>query len=484
MFSLSHRTVSLSGSLLLLLSAAVPARGQLPPITAATPSPVSIPQSLGFEDAYTLGAGDRIQVTLFQVPEYSGPTQVLVDGSVNLPLAGSVFVEGLSLREAADAISQQYAPYYRRPIVTLSLLAARPVRFSVSGEVGSPGSYTVNISTEGGGQTLVAARLPSLTSALQTAGGVTSSADIRQIQIRRPQRVSASQVTTQVMTVNLWDLLQEGQLVNDIVLRDGDSIVIPAAETINLMEARQLASANLYAATGRPIDVVVVGEVKRPGTHTLALGNSSDTEGLVPTVTRAIQVAGGITETANVRQIQVRRQTASGNTQTLDIDLWKLLQEGDVNQDTVLQHGDTIQIPIATELDPAVATELAAATFSPDTIQVYVVGEVMNPGTVEVRPNTPLNQALLAAGGFDNQRARRQSVTLIRLNPDGTVVERPLPIDFASGLNDENNPALRNNDVIVVGRSGLTSFSDTLSNIVRPIGSLFPIVNILRLFGL
>lgn len=479
MSNFQKHTASVASALIVLSGVAAPAYSQLQPAV-----PISVAQSIFVEDAYTLGPSDRIQVTIFRVPEYTGPQQVLVDGTLNLPLAGSVFVEGLTLQQAAAAISARYAPFYRRPIVTLSLLAPRPIRYSVAGEIDRPGSYTFNVSGDSGGQTLTSAKLPTLTTALQNAGGVTSSANVRQIQIRRTQRLSPTQSTTQLLTVNLWDLLQEGDLTQDITLRDGDTILIPAASTLNLAETRRLAGANLYAATRRPIDIVVVGEVKRPGTHTLALGGDNNAEALIPTVTRAIQVAGGITETANVRQIQVRRQTASGRVQTLDVDLWKLLQTGDVNQDTVLQNGDTVYIPVATALDPAEATELAAATFSPTSIQVYVVGEVNQPGIVEVPPNTPLNQAILAAGGFNNRRARRDSVKLIRLNPDGTVAERTIEIDFANALNDDNNPALRGNDVIVVGRSGLASLSDTLGAITTPIGQIFPIVNILRLFGL
>jgi len=46
------------------------------------------------------------------------------------------------------------------------------------------------------------------------------------------------------------------------------------------------------------------------------------------------------------------------------------------------------------------------ASFSPTTIQVSVVGEVKNPGLVNIPPNTPLNQGLLTAGGFNNSRAK------------------------------------------------------------------------------
>ncbi len=135
----------------------------------------------------------------------------------------------------------------------------------------------------------------------------------------------------------------------------------------------------------------------------------------IPTVTKAIQVAGGITQSADIRRIQVRRLTKGGSEQVIDVDFWKLLQAGDMRQDLPLQDGDTVVIPVAKTISPADATTLASASFSPDKISVYVVGEVAKPGLVQVPPNTPLNQAILAAGGFNN-RAKQGSVKFVRLN--------------------------------------------------------------------
>jgi polysaccharide export outer membrane protein len=111
---------------------------------------------------------------------------------------------------------------------------------------------------------------------------------------------------------------------------------------------------------------------------------------------------------------------------------------------------------------------------------VYVVGEVGRPGIVQVPPNTPLNQAILAAGGFNN-RAKKGSVNFIRLNSNGTVTQRSVPVDFSKGINEANNPPLRNNDTIVVGRSTLAGITDTLGSVVSPIGGLFAIFSILGL---
>jgi polysaccharide export outer membrane protein len=157
------------------------------------------------------------------------------------------------------------------------------------------------------------------------------------------------------------------------------------------------------------------------------------------------------------------------------------LRTGDLSQDVILQDGDTITIPTATALDPGEANQLASASFSPNTIVVNVVGEVTRPGAIPVPPNTPLNQAVLAAGGFDNRRARKRSVELVRLNPNGTVERRDITVDLAQGINDQSNPTLRNNDVVLVRRSTLANVTDTLGTILSPASAIF---DLLRVFGI
>jgi polysaccharide export outer membrane protein len=159
------------------------------------------------------------------------------------------------------------------------------------------------------------------------------------------------------------------------------------------------------------------------------------------------------------------------------------LKDGDLYQDVILQAGDTVTIPTATQLSPAETTELASASFSPDSIRVNVVGEVKQPGTVQIPPNSTLNQAILAAGGFDLKRANTRIVELIRLNSDGTVSKQQIPINFAQGINDKTNPSLHNNDIVVIGRSGLAKFSDGLSSVLAPVNTL-PVFSILNLVGL
>ncbi|HEY9657251.1 MAG TPA: SLBB domain-containing protein [Allocoleopsis sp.] len=304
-----------------------------------------IPASDGVEgdlESYTLGVGDQINISVFGAPEYSGTALVLPDGLLALPTAGSVYVEGMTLQEAAAAITAQYSAFIKRPYVTVSLAALRPVRVAIAGEVTRPGSY------------------------------------------------------------NLSDEEQSG----------------------------------------------------------------------FPTLTDAITQAGGITARANLRQIQVRRQQA-GTEQTMDVDLWEMLNTGDLKRDIILHGGDSIYIPTADALAPDEALQLGSASFAPDTMTVYIVGEVNTPGAIQLPQNTPLNQAIMAAGGFNLRRAETDSVKLVRLNENGTVTQEKIPIDFRQGIDVENNPTLQNNDVVVVGRSNLAEFSDTADQVLSPFSRVF-----------
>lgn len=468
-------------TLLTLIAVACPSptKAQLPSSDHLTPARTEIAQSVQPEIDYTLGGGDRIRITVFEVPEYGGDFQIPPGGDLSLALIGRVSVGGLTQEQAATAIAAKYARFLKRPIVTVSLISPRPINIVVSGEVSRPGSFTVGLQ-EGAGDT-PGVQYPTVVGAIVLAEGVTLAADISQVQLRRSQS-SGSQ---QVITLNLKELVQTGNVRQDITLRDGDTIFVPTATSVNLAEIRQFATASFAVAPTKPRTVTVVGEVNRPGAYVVIGGAATEgtgsSAGGLPTVTRAIQLAGGITSEANIRDVQIRRLTNGGGEQNINVNLWQLLQNGDSSQDTLVQDGDTIGIPPATDVNPAEATALADTNISPATIQVSVVGEVKNPGLVNLPPNTPLNQALLTAGGFNNSRAKRRSVDLIRLNPDGSVTKRSVPINLAGGINEQNNPTLRDNDIVVVNRSGLARAGDTLGVLFSPLGGILSIFNFLGL---
>ncbi|MEH1921470.1 SLBB domain-containing protein [Nostoc sp.] len=465
------------------VSSASLAQGQ--PLPPTTPSP-SIQTQI--DTNYLLGGGDLVRVNVFEVPEYTGEYQVPPGGAINLPLIGSVSVLGLTTEQASDEIARRYARFLKRPLISVNLLSPRPINIFVAGEVTRPGAYTLSLS--GGAGNNPGVQYPTVLAALTTAQGVTLAADVTQVQLRRKTGRSSEQT----VTVNLKELIQTGTSSQDITLRDGDTIVVPTATNFNIAESRNLFAANFAASQTTPRTVTIIGEVNRPGSYLVTPGNTDAqaqagaTAGTatasptgLPNVTRVIQLAGGITAQADVRHLRLRRPTRNGSEQAIDINLWQLLQSGDANQDIIVQDGDTIVIPTATEINPAEATQLATTTLSPARIQVGVVGEVKRPGLTDVQPNSSLNQAILAAGGFNDARASSSAVDLIRLNPNGSVTKRIVKVDFSAGINEQTNPILRNNDVVVVNRSGAAKTGDTINTITGPLGI---VLNLLNLFGL
>lgn len=345
-----------------IITPPIPERTIIPPPTSAFP----------YEESYTLGPSDQIQIDIFDVPELSGATAgryiVQLDGTINLIWVGPVKVQGLTLQQAEQVISQAYARFVRNPLITVSLVETRALRISVAGEVKRPGAYV--ISPEGATDNRI------LVEAGGADGGVT----------------------------NQW-----------------------------------------------------------------------------PTVTKALQTAGGITQFADLRRVQVRRPLSDGSLEIIDVNLWELLRTGELNQDIRLRDRDAIVIPTATTLNESEALVLGSANLSPEIIRVNVIGEVPNPGVIEISPNTPMNQALLAAGGFNRPRARTSKVELVRLSPNGTAIRRTVDVDLASGVNDRTNPALRDFDTIIVSRNGTAVFSDNVNAILDPFDRFFGIFN--TIFG-
>ncbi len=210
-------------------------------------------------ESYKLGGGDRILVEILEVPDLTRGYEVFSDGSVNLPLIGLVSIRGRTLVEATNLIRNAYRRVLKDPIVTVSLVAARPLNVGVIGEVTRPGNFTITL-TPGSGDTATV-QYPTVTQAIRLAEGVTGVADIRNIRIRPPQPDGPDQV----LNVNLWKFLQEGDISQDIILQDRDTILIPTVANFNQAEARQFATANFSPPPEKPRSISIVGQVTRPG---------------------------------------------------------------------------------------------------------------------------------------------------------------------------------------------------------------------------
>jgi polysaccharide biosynthesis/export protein len=240
----------------------------------------------------------------------------------------------------------------------------------------------------------------------------------------------------------------------------------------------------------RPIRVSLVGQVERPGLYSLTTTESSQTEGTgnsisgLPTVVDAIQKAGGITQTANLREVVLQRRLPGNPARYKQarLNLLDLVLEGNQSQNPFLFGGDTIRLTEAQEA-PKEALELASVNLSPQVIRVNVIGEVDSPGLKQLQANTPLVQAVLAAGGPKTRRANKGNVELVRINRNGSATLERFEIDLNQSASNQKNPPLRDGDTVKVNRSSLAQVSDAINAVSQPVSGLVTIWSLFRLIN-
>jgi polysaccharide export outer membrane protein len=145
--------------LLLLLCGCASHVGRLPPLPSGDGAP------------YLLGAGDTLQVVVYDQPDLSGTFRISGSGMIAMPLVGTVAAHGLTVDQFQQRLVERLqASALKSPDVTLSVSEYRP--FFILGEVRNPGSY---------------AYVPNMTvlTAVAIAGGFTYRASEREISVTR-----------------------------------------------------------------------------------------------------------------------------------------------------------------------------------------------------------------------------------------------------------------------------------------------------------
>jgi len=244
---------------LLLCSNAVFAQVPLPPTPADVASAAGHP-------LLTLGPGDQVKMEVFGRPEMDTTTYVTEDGTMRIPLAGSVKVAGLSPTEGAQKVEAALrdGQFLVDPHVTLTLTQSKSQRISVLGEVRSPGRYAIESNT-------------TILDLMAQAGGVNEKAsDV--VYILRPD----SSGTLQRIPVDLRGTMnsQDAMPAALQTLHTGDSIYVPAAS-----------------------QAYIAGEVRTTGPFRLDTGM---------TVLQAIARAGGVTERGSTRRVSIKRRDPKG----------------------------------------------------------------------------------------------------------------------------------------------------------------------------
>ncbi len=146
-------------------------------------------------EAYTLGPGDRILISVFEVPDLSMEVRLNDAGILNYPLLGELKLVGLTTRELGKLITAGLkGPYVLDPSVTVTIIEYRP--FYIRGEVKKPGGIPYQ---------------PSLTlhGAIALGGGFTERAAKRKITV-----IHSADPAKQERLIGLNDTISPGDVIN------------------------------------------------------------------------------------------------------------------------------------------------------------------------------------------------------------------------------------------------------------------------------
>jgi polysaccharide biosynthesis/export protein len=162
---------------------------------------------------YLLGAGDLLQITVFESKELNTTVRVSSRGHVTLPLLGQIKVKGLTAREAEIEIEKAYqSKYIKDPHVSVFVKEHMSKRVTLVGQFKQPGTYEYPSQ-----QTLL--------DVMALAGGLTDKAG-NMVQVRRHDVRPGE---PNVLVIDLDRLIKSGQTDLNVSINGGDIIFAPEA---------------------------------------------------------------------------------------------------------------------------------------------------------------------------------------------------------------------------------------------------------------
>ena len=239
---------------------------------------------------YVVGSQDVLTVTCYDQADMSGKFTVEADGTFTYPYIGRVKAGGLTLRAIEQRLKKLLVDegYFRNPQITVAVDVYKSQKVFIVGEVRLAGTYPLS-----GDMSLV--------EVLARAGSTLPSASGEAIIVHASGASGPTLPTDKdakdILRVDLREL-QNGQFSQNAMLRDGDTIFIPMAQS-----------------------VYVYGQVKSPGAYTLQHKNS--------TVLQALSLAGGVTDRGRTSGLKILR-TVNGKEQEIRVKLTDLVKPGDV----------------------------------------------------------------------------------------------------------------------------------------------------------
>ena len=200
-------------SLLLAGMLTVGAWAQASPKPAAEPQPAAADKTTSEAKSvagpdYIIGADDMLHVSVWKEPDLTETLPVRPDGKISLPLLNDVVAAGLTPTQLADSITTKLKKFISDPRVTVVVTAMNSQKIYILGEVLHPGTAILQ---------------PNMTvlQALASAG-FTQFANTKGIYLLRNDNGKQQKIS-----VHYRELVKGEQIDQNIVLKPGDTIVVP-----------------------------------------------------------------------------------------------------------------------------------------------------------------------------------------------------------------------------------------------------------------
>lgn len=336
-------------------------------VFAAQPTSQTPLSDIPVPDDYVVGPGDELRVQMYGKENASYKLKVNRDGSVEFPKLGPISVAGLTFQQVSDTLQSRIAEQFIGVDSAISFGALRTMQIFVMGDAYRPGAYNVNA-------------LTTVSQALQIAGGIDTVGSLRKIQVKRAGQT--------VQNVDLYKMLIWGNTEQDIRLRAGDTIFIPAKGT----------------------EVTVDGLVKRPAIYELS-GPAA--------IGSVLEVAGGLKADA-LREVMVTRRGENG-TQVFNLNL-----ASGSDRNFTIRDGDKIEAkPTTTEYSKAIAIKGAVVREGTYSYQQGIrISQLLKDPRRDLKATADLDYALVV-----REINARHDIEVIQFNLGRAVNQR-------DGVND------------------------------------------------
>ena len=247
-----------------------------------------------FVREYLIGPRDLLEIKVFELPEFDHTVRVSEEGSITLPLLGSVQVGGLTKDKAEKKLAELLDKYVKNAQVSVFIKEYQSSRVAVIGAVEKPGMYELV-----GRQNLL--------QMISQAGGFKENAANEIYVLREGQDGNTASIS-----IDLEDLLLNGNQKLNIPLQPNDVINVPV---------------------DRLITIYVFGQVREPGALQVKMSKKI-------TLLQAIAQAGGLSENASKRGVIVKRKDKGGKEINMQVNLNDIIKGK--KKDIPLKEGDVV----------------------------------------------------------------------------------------------------------------------------------------------